>query len=54
LGKIAFGNGLGFKARMEDLRLKWRILGKNSKNNISGRSEQAEIADLDPLSEKKR
>jgi hypothetical protein len=37
-GKIAFGNSLEFEVRIEDLRLKWCILGRNSQNNITGRT----------------
>jgi hypothetical protein len=36
--KIAFGNGLRLQIQIEDLRSKWCILGRNSKNNITGRS----------------
>jgi hypothetical protein len=35
--KIAFGNSLGFKAQIEDLRLKCCILEENPKNKSSGR-----------------
>jgi len=31
--KNAVENSLAFQAQIEDLRLKWCILGKNSKNN---------------------
>jgi hypothetical protein len=34
--KICSGNSLAFQAQIEDLRLKWCILGKNSKNSITG------------------
>jgi hypothetical protein len=34
--KIAFGNSLGFQSEIEDLPLKWCILGRNSKNNVTG------------------
>jgi hypothetical protein len=37
--KIAFRNGLRFRAQIEDLRLKWCILGRKSKNNITGRNQ---------------
>jgi hypothetical protein len=40
--KIAFGNGLRFQAQIEDLRLKSCILGRNSKNNVIGRTFQIE------------
>jgi hypothetical protein len=36
--KIAFGNSLGFQARIEDLHLKCGILGDGTKNKTSGRS----------------
>jgi hypothetical protein len=36
--KIVFGNGLRFQAQIEDLRSKWCILERNSKNNITGRN----------------
>jgi hypothetical protein len=36
-GKIAFGNGPGFQAQIEELPLKCCILMENPKNNISGR-----------------
>jgi hypothetical protein len=34
--KIAFGNGVRFQAQIEDLRLKWCLPGRNSKNKITG------------------
>jgi hypothetical protein len=37
-GEIAFGNSLGFQARIEDLHSKCCILGDDSKNKTSGRN----------------
>jgi len=39
-GKIALENRLGFKAQIEDLRLKCDILGRDPKNKSTGRSHQ--------------
>jgi len=36
--KIAFGNSHGFQAQIEDLHLKYCILGKNSEKRTSGRN----------------
>jgi len=35
--KIAYGNDPAFHVQIEDLRLKWGILGEDSKNKSSGR-----------------
>jgi hypothetical protein len=35
-GKIAFENSLGFQAQIDDLCLKWRILGNDPKKKSSG------------------
>jgi hypothetical protein len=43
---MAIRNGLRFQVQIEDLGLKWRILGINSKNNISGSTKQKSPANF--------
>jgi len=49
--KIAFGISIGFKAQIEDFRLKRCILGKNSKNNIAEGNERVPLSVFSASSE---
>jgi len=47
--KIAFENGLGFLAQIEDLPLKCCIDEQNAKNNLSGRNPRFYRKNLPPF-----